>query len=101
MMLSEALSNDIPSLQAGVFMLLPHRDLSGRHLIYVEGTRLSSVEYDPDSMVCDILCVGLLVRSNNAYAKVFTTHITCCIGSGVLVFDGDCSTRRWYQLHSP
>ena len=51
MILSEAFCDDIAALQAGVFTLLPKRDLSGRHLMYIEGTRLSDVEYDPDSMV--------------------------------------------------
>lgn len=56
MTLSEAFCDDIAALQAGVFTLLPRRDLSGRHLMYVDLVRLSDVEYDPDSMVSGCLC---------------------------------------------
>lgn len=60
MTLSEAFCDDIAALQAGVFTLLPARDLSGRHLVYIEGTRLSDVEYDPDSMVSGLLSIDSL-----------------------------------------
>lgn len=51
MILSEAFCDDIPALKQGVFTLLPKRDSSGRHLIYIDGARLSDAEYDPESMV--------------------------------------------------
>jgi hypothetical protein len=51
MILSEAFCDDIPALKQGVFTLLPKRDSSGRHLMYIDGARLSDAEYDPESMV--------------------------------------------------
>jgi hypothetical protein len=49
MKLSEALLGDAVALNAGVFTLLPKRDSSGRHLVYVESKRHTSAGYDVES----------------------------------------------------
>lgn len=51
MTLSEALRDDYAALQAGVFALLPRRDLSGRLLLFVDRNSLTYEGYDADSMV--------------------------------------------------
>lgn len=57
MTLSEALRDDVPTLMAGAFCLLPHLDLSGRHLIFVEPHRMSFEGYTAESMVSGLRCV--------------------------------------------
>jgi hypothetical protein len=51
MILSEALRDDIIALRAGVFSILPHRDLSGRHLLLVHPSRHSREGYSTKSLV--------------------------------------------------
>jgi hypothetical protein len=60
MILSEALRDDIVALEAGVFSILPHRDLSGRHILFVHPTRHSREGYDTDSLVSDCIASCLL-----------------------------------------
>lgn len=49
--MSEALHDDIVALKAGVFSILPHRDLSGGHLLYVEPCRHTREGYSRESLV--------------------------------------------------
>ena len=51
MSLSEALRDDLLALQAGVVRLLPHKDLSGRHLLLLEAARNTREGYTWQSLV--------------------------------------------------
>lgn len=57
MTLSEALRDDMDALNAGVYYLLPHLDLSGRRLLYITPWRHTRENYDTDSLVSSVaLC---------------------------------------------
>lgn len=49
--LSEALRDDFAAIEAGVYCLLPHKDLSGRQLIYLEPHRHTGEGYTSESLV--------------------------------------------------
>jgi len=51
MTLSEALHDDLAAIEAGMFYLLPHLDLSGRALILFEPSRNTRNGYTLDSLV--------------------------------------------------
>lgn len=97
MTLSEVLHDDDAALQAGIFALLPHRDLSGRLLLFVDRNRLTYEGYDADSMVSDQRhkCSETIFVANDGVA--FLTH-ELILGSSHLVFNGGCSTTRQLGL---
>jgi len=49
--LSEALRGDLAALKAGVFRLLPHKDLNGRRLLFLEASRHSKVCCTTESLM--------------------------------------------------
>jgi hypothetical protein len=49
--LSGALRDDIAAIKAGMYTLLPHKDLSGRQIIYLEPHRHTRKGYSSESMV--------------------------------------------------
>jgi hypothetical protein len=51
MTLSEALRDDLPAVEAGVYRLLPHTDLSGRQLLVWEPRRNTKEGYTSESLV--------------------------------------------------
>lgn len=63
MSLSEALSDDLVAIQAGVYSLLPH-DLSGRRILYIAQWRHTRKGYDTDSLVSLLTCYRSMSLSN-------------------------------------
>lgn len=55
MTLSEAFCDDVDALEKGVFSILPHPDLNGRPLVYVEAHRNTGVGYTAESLVSETL----------------------------------------------
>ena len=51
MALSEALCDDLTALETGFYCLLPHLDLSGRQIIYLEPHRHTKEGYTRESLV--------------------------------------------------
>ena len=51
MTLSEALRDDLVALEAGVYRLLPHKDLSGRQLVFFEPHNHTREGYSSESLV--------------------------------------------------
>jgi len=51
MTLSEALKDDLVALEAGMYTILPHPDLSGRPLLYMEPQCHTREGYSSESMV--------------------------------------------------
>lgn len=51
MTLSEALREDVPTLQSGVFSLIPQRDSSGRNIIYRDQSRRNVLKHSTESLV--------------------------------------------------
>lgn len=51
MTLSGALRDDIAAINAGMYCLMPHKDLSGRQIIYLEPHRHTRQGYSSESMV--------------------------------------------------
>jgi hypothetical protein len=51
MTLSEAMRDDLTALETGFYCLLPHVDLSGRQIIYLEPHRHTKEGYTPESLV--------------------------------------------------
>ena len=58
--LSEALRNDVTALETGFYCLLPHKDLSGRQIFYLEPRRHTGTGYSSDSLVSE--CVSMLTE---------------------------------------
>jgi len=76
MTLSEALRDDIVALKTGAFALLPRRDVSGRHLMYIVPHNHTGEGYTSDSMVrlhCDSLGEFCLIGFSH---NLGLTHIT-------------------------
>ena len=68
MTLSEALKEDLVALDTCVYTLLPHRDLSGRQILYMEPHRHSRKGYTSESMVSkrmpnDLTCLSFVAHS--------------------------------------
>jgi len=62
--LSEALRDDLVALEAGVYSLLPHRDLSGRQIMYIVAHNHTGDGYSSESLVStQNLCVVLTLHS--------------------------------------
>lgn len=49
--LGEALGDDLVALEAAVYCLLPHVDVSGRQLLYLEPARHTREGYTSESLV--------------------------------------------------
>ena len=56
MTLSEALSDDVKAIEAGMFTILPHPDMSERPLVFIEPPRNTRQGYTPESLVCGLVC---------------------------------------------
>jgi len=69
--LSEALRDDLVALEAGVFSLLPHKDLSGRQIINIVPHNHTGDGYSSESLVSEQECVHLLTLHNLTH-----THVT-------------------------
>jgi hypothetical protein len=75
MTLSEALRDDIVTLEMGIFCLLPKKDLSGRQILYVDPSRHSRDGYTSESLVC-VSVIWLLcyrVFGSNSHSIYLTT----------------------------
>lgn len=63
MTLSEALRDDMVALEAGIYLLLPFKDLSGRQLMYFNPHRHTREGYNSDSLVSESV-TAMLERLN-------------------------------------
>jgi hypothetical protein len=55
MTLSEALKDDLAAIEAGVYLPLPKKDLSGRSMMYLEPHRNTGKGYSSESLVSTIV----------------------------------------------
>lgn len=62
MKLSEALRDDLVAIEAGLIMILPYVDVSGRRMIYVEPSRHTRQGYTSESMVKVLCALALFFR---------------------------------------
>jgi len=114
MTLSEALCDDLVALEAGVYLLLPHADTSGRKLLYWEPHRHTRQGYTSESLVsemCGLLqsdgggCMdhGLtaLIRRHILQRRAIWYTIECAskenneIGSGIVQILWERDTTLW------
>jgi len=51
MTLTEALRDDLVALKAGVFRLLPYKDLNGRRLLFLDRSRHTKEGYTTESLL--------------------------------------------------
>ena len=83
MALSEAVRDDLAALRAGLFCILPHPDLSGRHLLFLEPTKHTREGYTSQSMVsgsdeysvCNLfkhLCELTIIIMNDSFVRFGT-----------------------------
>lgn len=61
MTLTGALRDDLVALQAGVYRLLPNRDISGRQLMLVQPGRHTGEGYTDESLVSSV-CINKRTR---------------------------------------
>ena len=88
--LSEALRDDVTALESGVYQLLPHKDLSGRRLLYYAPWRHTREGYDTDSMVRVLR--SRLARNTSCFMallRITNDRNDCHIDTGALVSHGD------------
>lgn len=86
MILSEALKDDIVAMEAGVYNLLPLKDLSGRQVLFVLPHNHTGEGYTSDSLVSS--GIGLVVSLCFFYASNFL------LASGSMVYCRGCSIQK-------
>jgi len=62
MTLSGALRDDLVAIEAGMYYILPHPDISGRQIIYVEPKRHTRQGYTSESAVSAAYLGSILVQ---------------------------------------
>lgn len=87
MTLSEALCDDVVAIQAGVFSLLPHPDLSGRYILFVQPCRHTREGYTSESMVSSL---DAIFEQWQAGTQCAGSHVSLPLSApSYLVFTGD------------
>lgn len=92
MTLSEALKDDSVALGIGMYTILPHRDVSGRLVLYMEPGRHSRDGYTSESLVCSlnnmhhcrlvcyIVSLAKLLRLQLPASCSLVCRRSCCLG---------------------
>jgi len=66
MTLSEALQDDLVALQAGVYLPLPQKDLSGRQIVYLKPHNHTNEGYTSESLVSELFVPFLNENRSNS-----------------------------------
>lgn len=62
MTLREALKDDIVAIEAGVYRMLPHKDLSGRQIMFRDPSNINGEGYSSESLVSDLRALLAFTR---------------------------------------
>lgn len=82
MTLAGAVRDDLAALEAGVYRILPHRDLSGRQLVLLEPRRNTGQGYSAESLVSVVAVrmveVNILASFSDQSSKTSVSSFVRC-----------------------